>query len=344
MITPKFFGSNILWWFGVVEDNDDSTADDKLKLGRCRVRIMGLHSAVLKEDDNSGEGIAVDQLHWAYPITPVTSAAMNGIGESPLGMMNGSVVFGFSFDGLPSQDLYMIGSMGGVPQSPKLNPETEGFCDPSGEFPREKFLGEEDTNRLARADGDVKDETCINTRRKELVKVDIAGGGNWEEPESSYEAVYPFNKVRETQAGHIEEYDDTEGAVRYHRWHPSGTYVEVDNDGNQIRKITGNGFEIIIGDNNLYVHGDINITVDGDANILVKGDAISQVEGSSTMKAKKDLHLEAENILLVSKKKIDLNAGTDYDLSVGRMNSQKSLGAVKIIGSNTKGNIASGII
>ena len=344
MISPKFFGSNIFWWFGIVEDNDDSTADDKLKLGRCRVRIMGLHSAILKEDDNSGEGIAVDQLHWAYPIVPVTSASMNGIGQSPLGMVKGSVVFGFSFDGLASQDLYMMGSMGGVPQKPKLNPDTEGFTDPTGEFPRDDFLGEEDTNRLARADNDVKDETIINTRRKQLVKVDIAGGGNWEEPESSYEAVYPFNKVRETQAGHVEEYDDTEGAVRYHRWHPSGSYVEIDNDGNQIRKITGNSFEIIIGDSNLYVHGDINITVDGDANLLIKGDAITEVDGSSTIKAKKDLHLEAENILLVAKKKVDINAGTDFDLSTGRMNSQKSLGAVKIIGTNTKGNVASGII
>lgn len=340
MISPKFFGSNMLWWFGIVEENDDSTADDGLKLGRCRVRIMGLHSPDLQENDDDGEGIAVNQLLWAYPITPITSAAMNGIGETPLGVVKGSAVFGFSFDGPASQDLYIIGTMGGMFN--KLPPENQGFRDPSGQYPKEDYLMEPDTNRLAR--NDRISETCVEKRRKKLVKVDQAGGGEWEEPESSYAAEYPFNKVKETEAGIVEEFDDTDGAVRYHRWHPSGTYVEIDDDGNEIRKITGNGYEIIIEDKNMYVHGDINITVDGNANILVKGDALTEIAGSQTIKAGKDLHFEAENIMLVSKKKVDINVGQDWDLSIGRNASQKSLGAVKIIGANTKGNIASGII
>ncbi len=345
MINPKYFGSNVLWWMGIVEDNDDSNAADGLKLGRCRVRIMGLHSGQLQESDETGEGIAVDQLRWAYPIVPITSASMNGIGDTPLGTVKGSTVMGISMDGAASQDLYIIGTVGGIPQE-RLNPETEGFCDPDDVYPKDDFLKEPDTNRLARAESDVKDNTCINTRRKNLVSVEIAGGGSWKEPESSYAAEYPMNKVRETESGHVEEYDDTEGAERYHRWHPAGCYTEVDADGNEIHKITGNDFSIIVKDKNVAIKGNLNITVDGDASILVKGNSLTEVLGTATIKAYDDLHLDAQkNMLITSQKTITMVAADDFILACGGGNTQISLGAVQIQGSNsTPASVASGII
>ena len=60
-----------VWWQGVVEDRYDP-----LKLGRCRVRILGYHT----DNKQEGVGIPTSDLPWATPSQPITSAAMSGIG------------------------------------------------------------------------------------------------------------------------------------------------------------------------------------------------------------------------------------------------------------------------
>ena len=37
--SPYFMGTQFVWWQGVIED-----INDPLKLGRCRVRILGFHN------------------------------------------------------------------------------------------------------------------------------------------------------------------------------------------------------------------------------------------------------------------------------------------------------------
>ena len=63
---------NFVWWQGVVEDRIDP-----LMLGRCRVRILGYHT----DDKNE---IPTGDLPWATPMQPTTSAAMSGIGTTPV--------------------------------------------------------------------------------------------------------------------------------------------------------------------------------------------------------------------------------------------------------------------
>ena len=89
----EFLGQNqFVWWHGVVED-----VADPLMLGRVRVRVYGYHS-----DDRIELPIA--SLPWAYPMQPITSAALSGIGTSPTGLLVGSHVFGFFRDGSEAQD------------------------------------------------------------------------------------------------------------------------------------------------------------------------------------------------------------------------------------------------
>ena len=82
---------------------------DPLKLGRCQVRVVGLHNydkTQLKTED----------LPWAYPMQPVTSAAMSGIGHSPLGPVEGTwVVVMFRDD--DEQQPIILGTIGGIPQA-----------------------------------------------------------------------------------------------------------------------------------------------------------------------------------------------------------------------------------
>ena len=140
-----------VWWHGVVEDNADP-----LFLGRCRVRIFGFHA------EDKGE-LPTGALPWAYPMQPLTSAALSGIGVSPTGLLVGSHVFGFFRDGEEAQEPVMMGSFAGIPMD--AADANLGFSDPSERYPATlddveagKFpigvsvIEESDTNRLARND------------------------------------------------------------------------------------------------------------------------------------------------------------------------------------------------
>lgn len=92
------------------------------------------------------------------------------------------------------------------------------------------------------------------------------------EPPSAFNAKYPYNKVTQTERGHVLEIDDTPNFERLHAFHRSGTYVEIDQDGRRVDKIVGDGFEVVIKNKTLYVQGDFNVQVKGDYNLTVDGD------------------------------------------------------------------------
>ena len=83
-----FNKDGFIWFIGVVE----SRTDDPLKAGRCRVRIYGYHS----EDKNEQP---TEDLPFATPIQPITSAAIGGKGTTPIGPVEGTWVVGFFLDG-----------------------------------------------------------------------------------------------------------------------------------------------------------------------------------------------------------------------------------------------------
>jgi len=95
--------SNFFWWFGVVEDRNDP-----LRLGRCRVRIIGYHT----EDE---EILPSDDLPWALPVMPANSAGTSGVGWSPTGAVEGSWVVGFFADGENGQHPMFFGTVGSIP-------------------------------------------------------------------------------------------------------------------------------------------------------------------------------------------------------------------------------------
>ena len=89
---------------GVVENRADP-----LHLGRCQVRIVGLHT-----DDKVL--LPTEDLPWATPLQPITSAGVSGIGSSPVGPVEGTwvaIVFRDEFEQYP----IMIGTFAAVPQS-----------------------------------------------------------------------------------------------------------------------------------------------------------------------------------------------------------------------------------
>ena len=99
---------------GVVESRKDP-----LKLGRCKVRIVGLHSPKLSD-------LSTEDLPWAIPMTQITSASVSGIGLSPIGVVEGSWVIVFFADGEEYQQPIMIGSLPGMPLAPTQSITSQG--------------------------------------------------------------------------------------------------------------------------------------------------------------------------------------------------------------------------
>lgn len=106
-----FAKEGFFWWIGVVEDREDP-----LKIGRCRVRIFGYHQPVISKED----------LPWAMPMQPITSAAIGGKGSTPLGPLEGTWVIGFFLDGANCQNPCMMGTIGGLPLPPPSGGISQG--------------------------------------------------------------------------------------------------------------------------------------------------------------------------------------------------------------------------
>lgn len=95
--------NQFVWWQGVVED-----VHDPMKIGRVRVRVVGYHNP-------NKEDLPTNDLPWALPIMPITSASITGIGSSCTGLVPGSVVIGFFRDGQLAQQPIIFGSIPGAP-------------------------------------------------------------------------------------------------------------------------------------------------------------------------------------------------------------------------------------
>jgi hypothetical protein len=101
MHTNVYNNGGFYWFMGVVEDRQDPEA-----LGRCRVRIVGYHNPdkiILPTED----------LPWAIPLMPITSASISGTGQAPVGPVEGTWVMGFFLDGDECQLPVMLGTFPG---------------------------------------------------------------------------------------------------------------------------------------------------------------------------------------------------------------------------------------
>ena len=147
----NFMGMDGFQWFiGVVEDRMDPKF-----LGRLRVRILGYHT-----DDK--QKLPTEDLPWAHVMNPITSATISGIGQTPLGAVEGTWVVGFFTDGADAQQPVIMGTLPGRPS--KTPTGERGFEDPNAAYPRE--ANESDVNRLA-----------INAEES-VPDLNATGGGN----------------------------------------------------------------------------------------------------------------------------------------------------------------------
>jgi hypothetical protein len=283
----EFMGKNGFNWFvGVVEDR----ADPK-NLGRLRVRCLGYHTEDLLK-------LPTADLPWSHVMNPITSAAVSGLGQSPLGAVEGSWVVGFFQDGADAQMPIIIGTLPGVPSELPTKISSEGgqfagngFQDYlNATYP--KYKDETDVNRLAVNDLDLPHSTLtireadrttsmgradfneVQAFMSDLDNQTIPGddGTQFNEPNIPYDAEYPYNHVYESEGGHIREMDDTKGAERIHERHASGTGYEIHPDGTKVTRVKKDNYDLITGDHYVHIKGNHSTTVDGGIRLFVNAD------------------------------------------------------------------------
>ena len=297
-----FMGQDgFVWFTGVVENRNDPA-----KLGRVQVRCIGYHTEDLLE-------IPSADLPWAHVMMPVTDPSMQGLGNSPSFLTEGTWVVGFFRDAQEKQQPVIMGSLPGVPAS--AADTSKGFNDPNGKYPGTishsgHTTGESDVSRLARG-SDAENHSSLKGRRtarltsiptatkphldKVSTQTSAETRGDFDEPHprgvadtGTATGQYPFNHVHESESGHIQEIDDTPGGERLHRQHKSGTYEEIIADGTKTVKVVGSNYELIAGTSNVQIKGDVNLTIDGTKREFIRGDYILEVLGNYTRKIHKN--------------------------------------------------------
>ena len=345
-----------VWFTGVVEDRNDPA-----KLGRVRVRCLGFHT----EDKND---IPTADLPWAHVMHPVTDPSMQGMGNTPTFLLEGSWVVGFFRDAQEKQQPIIMGSLPGVPSS--AADSSKGFNDPNANYPNTKIsqsghsTGESDTNRLARGAADAEaHQSLIDRRESRVTDIPIATKPNfgadgvstklisedppttWEEPHPQgipYSmSQYPYNHVFESESGHISEVDDTPGNERLYREHRTGTSEELFADGSRMTKIVQDDYEIVYGDKSVFIAGNVNLTISGNVRHLIQGDYVQEVEGDYTLKVGKNMYTKI-GALGVGNYELDILGGHSYRVAdnlygvIGIGDSSKSSYDIQIKGNESR--------
>jgi len=293
-----FMGKNGFQWFvGVVEDRKDPQT-----LGRLKVRCLGYHTEGLDK-------LPTADLPWAHVMNPITSATVSGIGQSPLGAVEGTWVVGFFQDGADAQQPIIIGTLPGKPTELPDTDSKKGFMDAvNGAYP--KYKDESDVNRLAvnslsvdtsgrSADVETNPHSTLTIRRADRTtsigradfnEVDLGvansrtgtitlsgdDGTAFDEPKTPYNAQYPYNHVHESEAGHIREIDDTPNAERIHERHSSGTGYEIHPDGSKVTRVKQDNYTLTTGDDFAHIKGNSSTTVDGGIRVFVNADGATE--------------------------------------------------------------------
>lgn len=116
---------SVSWFVGVVEDRMDP-----LQQGRVRVRVWGMHP--YEKSQGPVKGIRTEDLPWMSVLMPTSSASVSGIQTAMTGMVPGTQVYGHFLDKWKLNGL-VLGTYGSASRQ-KAN-TTEGFSDPTGQYP-----------------------------------------------------------------------------------------------------------------------------------------------------------------------------------------------------------------
>jgi len=291
-------------------------------------------------------------------MNPITSATVSGLGQTPLGAVEGTWVVGFFQDGSDAQQPIIIGTLPGVPSELPDIDSNKGFQDAvNGVYPK---YTETDVNRLAvnaktsSPQGTTEDNPHSSLtirkadRTKSIGRADfnevqafmsdldnqtLSGddGTAFSEPETPYNATYPHNHVYESESGHIREIDDTPGAERIHERHASGSGYEIGPDGTKVTRHKLDNYDLTYGQQYTHIRGSQSTTVNGGIKVYVNasGEGADGPPGQEVQKyhytiqvgknANVNIQVDKGNVNVVtSDGDINLKSGKDINIDAAQ--------------------------
>ena len=306
-----------VWFTGVVEDRNDPDA-----LGRVRVRCLGFHT----EDLND---IPTADLPWATVMHPTTDPSMQGLGNSPSFLVEGSWVVGFFSDAREKQQPIIIGSLPGIPED--APDYTKGFNDPRspyttqinytgtpsyGPYPVDgedyqmssgHELGESDTNRLAQGEDSETHGSLVSRRAERQTEIPIAtqpylstvSDEAVQETRTTFDEPHPKNIDYETLEDDGGNYISSLYPYNHVFESEAGHVTEIDDTPNAertFRQHSSGTYEEVIADGTktVKVIGDNYEVIMGGSNVYVSGAVNLTVGGDVRHLVKGNYHLEVE--------------------------------------------------
>lgn len=281
---------DVRWFVGVVEN-----VNDPQEGGRVQVRINNIHDA-------SPETLPTKFLPWTRLSLPVNNACtVEGVGESPTGLVVGSHIFGISLDPMYSNLIGMFTWTTSTDETSSVHPLARGL-----DSELSKSISESLLTGMEFSNSNKLDEPPIDRTKTK----------------------YPNNDVRASRAGLETEIDNSEETVRVTNSHPSGAYDSLDKDGNYVVK-RKSLISIILERSLEYVAGSKFVSVVGNYVRRIAGD-------NYVYTAKQDTRV-ANNTLLKSSEGLEIltpELRVSGDVRVGQVLYVSELRVGKIMADN----------
>lgn len=226
----------------------------------------------------------------------------------------------------------------------KLITLERGFIDPTANYPSSSYENISEVNKLAQ--GEAAGTVVQKKNYERMIGAKLPGGEAWDQPLSPYKGEYPYNKVIQSESGHIFEVDDTPGAERIHNYHRTGTFEEIDNTGSKVTRIVGTSYTVIdqngkiyiagradvsiAGNCNIYVGNDANIEVDGDTNLTCHNDITAMAGGKMNLSAVEEINMTSKKINMESYEIMNVKSKDQLNMQVDSAFNVKSLGTFSL--------------
>lgn len=268
-LKQHFAGSETNTFFGrVVNRFDDNNR------GRVRIRIFAVHP----EDTTL---VPDEDLPWAWPIQSLMSAALDGVGMTPHGLLDGSIVWGIFQDGADAQMPVILGCL----QKGELPPLAIG----TQSLPKGETVGIEPGTPYG---AEYPFNKVFMTESGHAIEIDDTPGA---------ERIHVWHRMGS-----------------YSEFRPDGSVVhKIIGSGFQVFVEDNNIYTQ--GETNIYSKGNLNVEAYNDANINVSGDANISVAEDFRVKAA-NAYIEAAEINLkgaVKATSVDTPAITADSASLG---------------------------
>lgn len=179
----------------------------------------------------------------------------------------------------------------------RVNGGTNGYSERVSSYERNlRILSDLPDDAPVQVDPDGEGENKVkagpNRDNPEYTPTPETQYNNISEPIVAGRAEYPWNQAHESRSGHLIEIDDTPGSERLHWYHRTGTYTEMQPEGDHVTKSVKDKY-VFVNQNDFW-------DVGGDQTTKIAGTMLEKIGSTKTTKVGSTYFIEAPESLQVN--------------------------------------------